>query len=103
MATGHFTQVVWKATTKVGCAWNTRSCKSNGMNFYKFVCEYEAPGNFKDRFKENVPRPVKKRELGQLAQEGQEIVDEPIEHFEEFVEAEVVEGELVQESLDEAA
>jgi hypothetical protein len=44
-ATGHFTQLVWKSTTAVGCAWNTVPCMNNGYNFFKFVCEYNPPGN----------------------------------------------------------
>lgn len=59
MATGHFTQVVWKSSKRIGCAWNTNACKSNGVNFYNLVCEYDPPGNYANKFKENVPRPVK--------------------------------------------
>lgn len=52
----HFTQVVWKSTTKVGCA--VQSC--NGIfdaSFGKarfYVCEYDPPGNFNNLFEENV-------------------------------------------------
>jgi len=38
-ATGHFTALVWKSTSKLGCAVNT-AC---GMATY--VCQYQAPGN----------------------------------------------------------
>lgn len=38
-ATGHFTALVWKSTSKLGCAINT-AC---GMATY--VCQYQAPGN----------------------------------------------------------
>jgi hypothetical protein len=64
METGHFTQMVWKNSKRIGCAWNTNTCKSNGMNFYKLVCEYDPPGNIVggNYFKDNVPKPVKKTE-----------------------------------------
>lgn len=40
---GHYTQVVWEDTTKVGCA--RVSCNSNG---YKeiYVCQYDPAGNY---------------------------------------------------------
>jgi len=52
----HFTQVVWKATTKVGCA--VQSCDGIfAASFGKahfYVCEYDPPGNFNNLFKTNV-------------------------------------------------
>jgi len=36
---GHYTQVVWKGTTHVGCA--TAACKGNMI----VVCNYDPPGN----------------------------------------------------------
>ena len=38
-ATGHFTQVVWKDTTYLGCAVNT-NCE-----WATYLCQYRAPGN----------------------------------------------------------
>ncbi|KAH7122745.1 CAP domain-containing protein [Dendryphion nanum] len=63
MATGHFTQVVWKSTKRVGCAWNQNVCKDKGKDFHKFVCSYDPPGNYGGKFPDNVPRPVKKAGL----------------------------------------
>merc|ERR1712008_159805 len=54
--TGHFTQVVWKSTTRLGCAVHV--CKPlqpmgwNPGNF--FVCEYSPPGNYRGQFAANV-------------------------------------------------
>ena len=47
---GHYTQVVWRTTTKVGCAMATCSVNSPwGAAFPTwdfFVCDYEPPGNW---------------------------------------------------------
>jgi uncharacterized protein YkwD len=48
MQTGHFTQVVWAGTARVGCG--TTTC--NGMDV--FVCNYDPPGNIEGEFEENV-------------------------------------------------
>lgn len=48
--TGHFTQVVWKGTTSIGCAWKT--CAPGTVfdaeygNSLLLVCEYSPRGNF---------------------------------------------------------
>merc|ERR1719471_810352 len=42
--TGHYTQVVWKASTSLGCGGN------NGL----IVCQYGPSGNYYGQFEENV-------------------------------------------------
>jgi uncharacterized protein YkwD len=51
MATGHFTQVVWKSTTKLGCGVTT----ING--YTDMVCLYSPPGNYQGQVPQNVLRP----------------------------------------------
>ncbi|MFG1790226.1 CAP family protein [Nocardia sp. NPDC049149] len=46
--TGHFTQVVWKATTQVGVA--VAQCPDGPF----YVAEYSPPGNVRGQFKQNV-------------------------------------------------
>jgi hypothetical protein len=46
---GHYTQIVWRNTTQVGCA--TKVCNKNspfsGFTQWQFwVCDYSPPGNF---------------------------------------------------------
>lgn len=48
--TGYFTQMVWKATTHVGCA--RINCGGNTGQFT--ICQYYPPGNMKGEFIENV-------------------------------------------------
>lgn len=38
---GHYTQIVWRDTTRVGCAWVT--CLNGGMYA---ICSYDPPGNY---------------------------------------------------------
>ncbi|PWK58048.1 CAP domain-containing protein [Aminobacter sp. AP02] len=58
--TGHFTQVVWRATTKIGCAKNT--CSQNGNEGTLWACEYDPPGNFNAGepgvLNQNVPKAI---------------------------------------------
>lgn len=51
----HFTQVVWKSTTKVGCAY--KDCLSTGWQKY-IVCEYSPAGNYVGQSQANVLPPV---------------------------------------------
>jgi len=51
MDTGHFTQIVWKGTKRLGCALG-RGCDSK-----LWVCQYDPAGN-SGNYAENVPRPV---------------------------------------------
>lgn len=46
--TGHFTQVVWKASTKMGCG-----TASDGPNVY-VTCRYSPAGNLMGAFPDNV-------------------------------------------------
>lgn len=43
--TGHYTQVVWYTTTKVGCG-----CAKSKKGGYYFVCNYSPPGNWIGEF-----------------------------------------------------
>ncbi|OAL06456.1 PR-1-like protein [Phaeosphaeriaceae sp. SRC1lsM3a] len=53
--TGHFTQLVWKSTTQLGCARSNCTDKGDAPGWF-VVCEYSPPGNFEGQFKENVQR-----------------------------------------------
>ncbi|KAI9054379.1 hypothetical protein LZ554_001542 [Drepanopeziza brunnea f. sp. 'monogermtubi'] len=60
--TGHFTQMVWKATTKIGCA--KKQCTvpgfGNGGPAWYLVCQYSAQGNIVNAgfFETNVGRQI---------------------------------------------
>ncbi len=40
---GHYTQVVWRRTARVGCGYST--CEAQGATFEIWVCNYDPPGN----------------------------------------------------------
>ena len=48
MTTGHFTQLVWVGTKRLGCA--VASCKDIDV----WVCEYDPPGNVEGGYRANV-------------------------------------------------
>jgi pathogenesis-related protein 1 len=50
---GHFTQVVWKDTTAIGCG--STYCSNLGGTFY--VCDYYPPGNYAGEYTANVLPP----------------------------------------------
>uniref|UniRef100_A0A0K8RGB2 Putative antigen 5 protein n=1 Tax=Ixodes ricinus TaxID=34613 RepID=A0A0K8RGB2_IXORI len=54
-ATAHFTQLVWRATTQVGCGYSV----SRNNTIY-VVCNYYPQGNIQGQYQENVqpPRPT---------------------------------------------
>lgn len=51
---GHFTQVVWKDTTEIGCA--VAYCENLNQRYF-YVCDYSPWGNFNDNNAANVFRP----------------------------------------------
>lgn len=60
---GHFSQVVWKASTSVGCA--TVDCSASGLGGigsgvapWFTVCNYESPGNFGGEYADNIGVPL---------------------------------------------
>ncbi|KAG5917414.1 hypothetical protein E4U61_002744 [Claviceps capensis] len=58
-ATGHFTQLVWKNTKTVGCAWNYCSGGTGKAVGYYVVCKYSPPGNYQGQYADQVGRQTK--------------------------------------------
>jgi len=58
-STGHFTQVVWKSTTQLGCgtAKGTKRINSTLYNAFYVVCQYSPAGNVQGQFPANVLKP----------------------------------------------
>jgi len=53
----HYTQIVWAATTKIGCGksrCNADSCATNDKDDDFWICRYKAPGNFPAQLSANV-------------------------------------------------
>lgn len=57
--TGHFTQVVWKSTTQLGCgtAKGTKTLGDQTYNAFYVVCNYAPAGNVSSQFPTNVLKP----------------------------------------------
>ncbi|BFZ54170.1 sterol-binding protein [Savitreella phatthalungensis] len=58
--TGHFTQLVWKSTSQVGCAMTNTATTDMPTYPYYLVCEYSGPGNIVNDgyFANNVLQPL---------------------------------------------
>jgi uncharacterized protein YkwD len=41
---GHYTQVIWRDTKRVGCGYST--CQNGNFNMEIWVCNYDPPGNY---------------------------------------------------------
>lgn len=64
---GHFTQVVWKSSSKIGCAtWRCKSVASSATDSTPMpaayggdvtYCNYQTPGNYGGEYAANVGRP----------------------------------------------
>ena len=58
MDTGHFTQVVWKGSNKIGCAY--ADCPAGGLFDASYgpwrliSCMYNPPGNYEGQYEQNV-------------------------------------------------
>ncbi|KAJ9527251.1 hypothetical protein QJQ45_025532 [Haematococcus lacustris] len=58
--TGHFTQLVWRSTARVGCAvgncpMGSTDAQGNRWGGPVVVCEWDATGNWMGQFRSNVP------------------------------------------------
>jgi hypothetical protein len=54
-ATGHFTQLVWKSSARLGCGMASGS--NGSLNTVYVVCSYDPPGNVANQFPQNVLPP----------------------------------------------
>ncbi|MBD2292446.1 secretion protein [Anabaena sphaerica FACHB-251] len=57
--TGHFTQVVWKSSTQLGCgaAQGVKTINGTKYNAFYVVCQYAPAGNVQGQFPANVLKP----------------------------------------------
>lgn len=58
---GHFTQIVWKETTAIGCAHVAGCGADHSLMANTWVCHYSPPGNYRRQFPENVSPPLGKK------------------------------------------
>lgn len=71
--TGHFTQVVWKDTKKVGCGqWS----ECSGLGVY-VVCNYDPPGNYNNDYAKNVGKLIDGADINSVWKPGQGPDKEP--------------------------
>jgi uncharacterized protein YkwD len=49
-----YTQLVWKASTHIGCAWTPASCKFEATSAFYLRCTFSPKGNIDGQFNENV-------------------------------------------------
>lgn len=64
LETAHFTQVVWKNTTQIGCGFKT-GCLGEDVWPNVWVCQYNPPGNYLTQFADNVFPPGSGISLGE--------------------------------------
>jgi hypothetical protein len=57
MAAGHYTQMVWKGSKKLGCGKGI--LHMGGMTGAIWFCQFTPPGNYADKAKDNVIAPTK--------------------------------------------
>ncbi|KAK4465794.1 CAP domain-containing protein [Cladorrhinum samala] len=50
----HFTQTVWKASQRIGCAFSTRRCSQNPDEEWWFYCDFAPRGNYRGFYVGNV-------------------------------------------------
>jgi glioma pathogenesis-related protein 2 len=57
--TGHFTQIVWKDSTQIGCGISQGASTIKGTRYNSFyvACHYNPPGNVMRQFASNVLKP----------------------------------------------
>lgn len=44
----HFTQLVWKGSSKIGCAWTSHICEGNAHKDWWFYCDFDPSGNWSE-------------------------------------------------------
>ena len=78
---GHFTQLVWKKTNRLGCGVE---CTSS--NYCYVTCNYYPAGNYYNQFMDNVfPNPNKEKEAEEAEEddtpESSQVTDQQLEKF----------------------